>query len=103
MMTEQIRILFDGPPGPESGRFIEVENKKGESISIGEWVQEGDMWYLEFPDIRNEYETLKAATERFVAYMDEWYSIRGKVEPLKSDTEDDRILKAIYFDILEGK
>ena len=43
------------------------------------------------------------ATERFVAFMDEYYSIRGKIEPLKSDTEEDRTLKAIYADILEGK
>jgi hypothetical protein len=47
-----IRILFDGPPSHESGRFIEVENEKGESISFGEWVEQGDYWVLQFPDNR---------------------------------------------------
>ena len=42
------------------------------------------------------------AAERFVAFMDEWYSIRGKIEPLKSDMPEDKILKAIYADILGG-
>ena len=36
-MTE-LRIVFDGPPGPESGRFIEVENAQGASVNAGEWA-----------------------------------------------------------------
>ena len=47
-----IRILFDGPPSHESGRFVEVENEKGESIKLGEWVQDGEYWVLQFPDCR---------------------------------------------------
>ena len=50
-----------------------------------------------------EAEARLNTTERFVAFMDEYYSIRGKIEPLKSDVEEDRILKSIYADILEGK
>jgi len=58
---EKIRIRFDGPPGPECGRFIEVENMLGASISIGEWIEDsngngvddGHDWFLEFPDPRN--------------------------------------------------
>lgn len=42
-----IRIIFDGPPGPTAGRFVEVENEKGESISVGEWKQDGQLWALE--------------------------------------------------------
>jgi hypothetical protein len=37
-----INIIFDGPPGPEPGRFIEVEADDGRSISIGEWIQRPD-------------------------------------------------------------
>src|SRR5712671_1104000 len=37
MMMEYIDIVFDGPPGPESGRFVEVENAAAESIKCGEW------------------------------------------------------------------
>lgn len=42
-----IRIRFDGPPGPEGGRFVECENENGESINAGKWVQDGEHWILE--------------------------------------------------------
>ncbi len=42
----KIQIRFDDGPGPIGGRFIEVENEKGESINAGEWVQDGDDWLL---------------------------------------------------------
>jgi len=38
-------IRFDGPPGPEAGRFIEVE-RDGRSIKYGEWVKDGNDWLL---------------------------------------------------------
>lgn len=38
----EIRIVFDGPPGPESGRFVETENAEGHGISIGEWHDRPD-------------------------------------------------------------
>ena len=42
-----IDIVFDGPPGPVTGRFVEVENEQGASISVGEWVERGDgFWAL---------------------------------------------------------
>jgi len=45
--TFAINIVFDAPPGPTSGRFIEVENDEGESINIGEWLQRPDgLWSL---------------------------------------------------------
>lgn len=31
-------VVFDGPPGPEAGRFVEVEDDQGRGISIGHWV-----------------------------------------------------------------
>ena len=34
-----INIVFDGPPAPNAGRFVEVENDEGQSIRIGEWVE----------------------------------------------------------------
>jgi hypothetical protein len=47
-----VDIVFDGPPGPESGRFVEVENAHGRSVDIGEWVRRTDgYWALRFtPD-----------------------------------------------------
>jgi hypothetical protein len=43
----ELRIVFDGPPGPESCRFVEVENEAGASINAGEWVERPDgCWEL---------------------------------------------------------
>lgn len=40
------QIRFDGPPGPESGRFVEVETLDGKGIKVGEWVPDGNDWLL---------------------------------------------------------
>jgi hypothetical protein len=48
-----IDVVFDGPPGHEPPRFIEVEDEQGRSINFGEWVQRPDgYWALRFPIIR---------------------------------------------------
>lgn len=45
---DKLRIVFDGPPGPVAGRFIECEDAEGQSVRIGEWVQDSDeQWALE--------------------------------------------------------
>jgi hypothetical protein len=41
-----IDIVFDGPPGPEGPRFVEVEDEQGRSIKIGEWVQRDDGYWV---------------------------------------------------------
>jgi len=46
MNSKWIDIVFDGPPGHESGRFVEVEDDQQRGISIGEWVEDGDLWRL---------------------------------------------------------
>ncbi len=38
-------IRFDGPPGHEGGRFVEVE-RDGESIGFGRWSEHGGYWFL---------------------------------------------------------
>lgn len=48
----KIQIRFDGPPGPEAGRFVEVEDASGKSIRIGDWKQDGDYWLLVMDDPR---------------------------------------------------
>lgn len=40
-----INILLDGPPGHESGRFVEVETDDGRSVHVGEWVARGDGYW----------------------------------------------------------
>lgn len=44
-----IDVVFDGPPSHESGRFVEVEDPHGRSISYGQWVHRADgYWALRF-------------------------------------------------------
>lgn len=48
-MSADLYVVFDGPPGPEAGRFIEVENAYGESVNAepAEWRQREDgHWVL---------------------------------------------------------
>jgi len=53
-MTEYIDIVFDGPPGPDGGRFVEVENDCGRSIRVGEWIERQDgFWALRIPAHNN--------------------------------------------------
>jgi hypothetical protein len=52
-----VDIVFDGPPGPESGRFVEVEDMEGASISYGEWVKRPDgLWALRIPTHWHTYQ-----------------------------------------------
>lgn len=47
-----INIIFDGPPSHVSGRFIEVEDDSGQSISVGEWVERDDgYWALRITEL----------------------------------------------------
>ena len=43
---ETVDFVFDGPPGPESGRFIEVETADGASVSVGEWIKRDDGYWV---------------------------------------------------------
>jgi hypothetical protein len=46
-MADHVDIVFDGPPGPEGNRFIEVEDASGRSIAFGEWIERKDgRWVL---------------------------------------------------------
>lgn len=60
----KIHILFDGPPGPEAGRFVEVE-RDGQSIRFGEMKEREDgYWVLEIPDQDAALAALKEENER---------------------------------------
>jgi hypothetical protein len=55
-----IDIVFDGPPGPEAGRFVEVEDDSGKSISVGEWIHRPDgFWALRMPDPRPDVSSIE--------------------------------------------
>jgi len=60
-MADHIDIVFDGPPGHQSGRFVEVENDKGKSIELGTWVKRDDgFWALRIK--REDREALQGAS-----------------------------------------
>lgn len=43
-------IVFDGPPGPEAGRFVECETPDGKSRRVGDWRERVDgLWSLDIP------------------------------------------------------
>lgn len=45
------RVVFDGPPGHESGRFVECETADGRSVSVGQWHERPDgFWELRIAD-----------------------------------------------------
>jgi hypothetical protein len=44
-LTRQIDIVFDGPPGPNSGRFVEVEDEAGRSVDVGDWIESDDGYW----------------------------------------------------------
>jgi hypothetical protein len=45
--TQEIDIVFDGPPGPISPSFIETETPEGVGVSLGKWVKRADgHWVL---------------------------------------------------------
>lgn len=80
-----IDIVFDGPPGPEAGRFIEVEDSSGKSISFGEWMQRPDgYWVLRIPGpapLLAAAPDLLAALKLSLPIMEDEYSAYGPDEP----------------------
>jgi hypothetical protein len=46
-LTDFFDVVFDGPPGHESGRFVECEDSNGKSFNAGEWIDRGNgLWAL---------------------------------------------------------
>ena len=68
-----IDIVFDGPPGPEAGRFVEVESPPGTSISLGKWIFRSDgCWALRIPRLDTPpASALAEAIKRYVALTPE--------------------------------
>jgi hypothetical protein len=51
--VEAINIVFDGPPGHDAGRFVEVETDDGHSLSMGQWSQRSDgYWALRIENVQ---------------------------------------------------
>ena len=41
-----VDIVFDGPPGHDGGRFVEVEDSNGRSLSFARWVKREDGYWV---------------------------------------------------------
>ena len=58
---EKLHIIFDGPPGPTAGRFVECETSDGRSVNAGEWAERKDgLWELVIPRIPTCSEAVRA-------------------------------------------
>lgn len=44
-MPQPINIIFDGGPGAEPGRFVEVELDNGQSVNVGQWIERSNGWW----------------------------------------------------------
>jgi hypothetical protein len=45
--VQSLHFVFDGPPGPDGGRFVECETTDGHSVNAGEWHERADgLWEL---------------------------------------------------------
>ena len=46
---QEIRVVFDGPPGRDMPTFLEVEDEKGRGVKFGQWRERPDgYWELVF-------------------------------------------------------
>lgn len=43
-IVSTLDVVFDGPAGPLSGRFVEVERLDGTSINVGDWIEKPNGW-----------------------------------------------------------
>ena len=52
IMQQPINIIFDGPPGHDSGFFVEVETDDGKSVNAGKWIERDDgLWALRITEL----------------------------------------------------
>lgn len=50
--VELIDIVFDGPPGHQTGRFVEIERQDGSSVKVGEWIERNDGYWVLRTEVR---------------------------------------------------
>lgn len=72
-----INIIFDGPPGHESGRFVEVENDQGASISVGKWGESDGLWALRITSLPDEPDWPRLVRE-YRESMNDYKTFSGK-------------------------
>lgn len=119
MGARQIDFVFDGPPGPEAGRFVEAENPDGQSVKVGEWLERPDgKWALRVvlaeepvgPEAPPEGVGLAEATRRIARLRDELQTEhvrhQAEVESLerriaKANGDRDLVLGGMTLDVVQ--
>ena len=51
------------------------------------------------PAMYDQLASARAIMQKFGAFMDEYYSIRGVIEPVRSDSREDTLLKDAYAEM----
>lgn len=74
-------IRFDGPPGHEGGRFVEVE-RDGHSVNFGDWKQDGTDWLLCIPEPELDQFAMAA--------------LPAVIEAMRLDNDHDELAKIAY-------
>lgn len=94
-----IEIIFDGAPGVDAGRFVEVEDEGGSGMSIGEWIDRKDgTWALRL-DL--DAEAIKRGRRAERQSIIRWHSSRitkldGLLALLRADDARDEATDDLY-------
>lgn len=83
-----INFIFDGPPGPEGGHFVEIENADGKSIRVGEWEADPRPGHEGFWRLRIPATALRAVLLENDDVAGAWY-LRVLDEDVHRTTEAD--------------
>lgn len=73
-MSEQheLAIVFDGPPAPESGRFLEVE-LDGKGVKVGKWLEgAAGIWKLILPEPYAYLAVMKQALDLGIEALEQY-------------------------------
>lgn len=105
----KFRIIFDGLPGPEGGRFVEVENDQGKSINAGEWSVEGRFYVLTIDAQSGDalkIARINAATVAATAEIEGMKAVNaqyalGGDPPPRDEADFEKVAKALRNEIRE--
>ena len=87
-------VVFDGPPGPEAGRFVEVEDEREHGVSVGQWVDRGNgLWALRI--------IVAANSTEIQSMVSEIRRLRAEVAELRAENKDLRISAEILENLPE--
>lgn len=65
LSVKYLDIVFDAPPGPESGRFVEVEDETGKSVCAGSWLESLDGYHKLRIHMPSDNADVQAFQEKF--------------------------------------